>query len=60
MTFWWLAMHTGGQDGEARVFDLKTGECVAAFAASDDTVNGIEFHPFLPLAATASGVLKTR
>ena len=38
-----------------RVFDLAMGEEVATFAAAGDTVNGLHFHPCLPLAATASG-----
>lgn len=38
-----------------RVYDLATEAEVAQFQAADDTVNGCEFHPFLPLLATASG-----
>jgi hypothetical protein len=39
-----------------RTFDLQTGEEVASYIAASDTVNGVQFHPFLPLVATASGV----
>ncbi|KAK9906702.1 hypothetical protein WJX75_006470 [Coccomyxa subellipsoidea] len=46
---------TGGTDGKVLVFDLRTGEPVASHTASADTLNGFQFHPFLPLAATASG-----
>ena len=38
-----------------RVFDLRDGSEVASFWAAHDTVNGFEFHPYLPFAATASG-----
>ena len=37
------------------MFDLTTGAAVQSFQAAEDTVNGFEFHPYLPLAATASG-----
>jgi len=46
----------GGQDGVVRVFDLRDGTEVANYQAANDTVNGFEFHPYLPFAATASGV----
>lgn len=46
---------SGGQDGEVRVYNLAAGEEVARFQAASDTVNGFEYHPFLPFAATASG-----
>ncbi len=36
-------------------FDLTTGEPVSTFLAATDTLNGFQFHPYLPLAATASG-----
>lgn len=45
----------GGTDGKLLVFDLRTGEPVASHNAAADTLNGVQFHPFLPLAATASG-----
>eukprot|EP00887_Chlorella_sp_A99_P003250 scaffold9.g3250.t1 len=44
-----------GEDGRVRVFDLRCGSEVAAFAAAADTVSGCDFHPLLPLLATASG-----
>mmetsp|Transcript_1794 Transcript_1794/g.5233 ORF Transcript_1794/g.5233 Transcript_1794/m.5233 type:complete len:413 (-) Transcript_1794:499-1737(-) len=46
---------SGGEDGQVRTFDLQTGELRSAFAVASDTVNGLQFHPTLPLAATASG-----
>lgn len=54
---WGLASKpcAGGQDGKVRVYDLNLGEQVHEFTAAADTVNGLQFHPFLPLAATASG-----
>ena len=45
----------GGQKGAVQVFDLTTGQQAAGFQAASDTVNGFSFHPYLPLAATASG-----
>ena len=45
----------GGQDGNVTVFDLADGSLVTSFKAAVDTVNGLQFHPFMPLAATASG-----
>ena len=50
-----MSCSTGGQDGKVRVFDLTTGEPAASFQAASDTVNGLMFHPCLPLLATASG-----
>jgi telomerase Cajal body protein 1 len=46
---------TGGEDGSVHVFDLRDGSPRAHFQAAEDTVNGLDFHPFLPLMATASG-----
>ncbi|DBB13553.1 TPA: hypothetical protein ACH3X3_000587 [Trebouxia sp. C0006] len=46
---------TGGSDGKVVSFDLTTGEPVSTFLAATDTLNGFQFHPYLPLAATASG-----
>ncbi|KAI7843049.1 hypothetical protein COHA_003223 [Chlorella ohadii] len=46
---------TGGEDGVVRLFDLRDGSEAGQFPAADDTVNGVAFHPFLPLLATASG-----
>ncbi|KAJ9565979.1 hypothetical protein OSB04_001945 [Centaurea solstitialis] len=46
---------TGGQDGLAHIYDLQTGQWVSSFQAASDTVSGFAFHPFLPMAATASG-----
>ena len=37
------------------MFDLADGSLVTSFKAAADTVNGLQFHPFMPLAATASG-----
>jgi len=45
----------GGEDGHVRVFDLATGEPTASFPVARDAVNGAQFHPSLPLLATASG-----
>lgn len=49
----------GGEDGCARTFDLANGAPVSAFRASGapggETINGCEFHPYLPFLATASG-----
>ena len=50
-----LLLHSGGVDGQVASFDLTTGEQVSSFRAATDTVNGLQFHPYLPLAATASG-----
>jgi hypothetical protein len=49
--------HAGGTDGKVQVFDLRTGEPVASHTVAADTVNGFHFHPFLPLAAIASGAV---
>ena len=38
-----------------RVFDLCDGQEVVRWAAADDTISSVAFHPFLPLLATASG-----
>ncbi|OMO76544.1 hypothetical protein CCACVL1_15573 [Corchorus capsularis] len=46
---------TGGQDGLIHIYDLQTGQWVYNFQAAADTVNGISFHPFLPMATTSSG-----
>ncbi len=45
----------GGSKGRIQIFDLQEGQEVAGYQAAADTVNGFQFHPFLPLAATASG-----
>ena len=37
------------------MYDLADGSLVTSFKAAADTVNGLQFHPFMPLAATASG-----
>jgi hypothetical protein len=50
----------GGSRGRLRVFDLQEGQEVAGYQAAADTVNGFHFHPFLPLAATASGKPRLR
>lgn len=42
------------------MFDLQEGQEVASYQAAADTVNGFHFHPFLPLAATASGKPRLR
>jgi hypothetical protein len=46
---------SGGEDGCVRVYDLRDGAEVAAHRVAGDTVTGCEFHPYLPLLATASG-----
>lgn len=46
---------SGGEDGLVRVFDLRDGRPAGEFAAANDVVNGCEFHPLLPMVATASG-----
>ena len=45
----------GGTDGAMSVFDLREGARVASYYLAGDTLNGVHFHPFLPLLATASG-----
>lgn len=50
-----FAMSAGGSKGRVQIFDLQDGQEVGSYAAAADTVNGFQFHPFLPLAATASG-----
>lgn len=50
------ACHAGGVDGHVVSFDLTTGDQVSSFQAAADPVNGFSFHPYLPLAATASGL----
>lgn len=50
-----MARVAGGEDGCVRVFDLSDGAPVCEFAVAEDTVNGVHFHPVLPLLATASG-----
>ena len=46
---------SGGSNGKIVNFDLTSGEQVSSFQAASDTVNGFQFHPYLPLSATASG-----
>ncbi|KAF3326245.1 putative guanine nucleotide-binding protein [Carex littledalei] len=46
---------TGGQDGLVHIYDLLTGQWVSGVQAAADTVNGLSFHPYLPLAASSSG-----
>ncbi|EFJ26631.1 hypothetical protein SELMODRAFT_172852 [Selaginella moellendorffii] len=46
---------TGGEDGDIRFYDLRTGEFTASIHAASDTINGFSFHPTLPLAASTSG-----
>ncbi|XP_078170957.1 transducin/WD40 repeat-like superfamily protein [Carex rostrata] len=46
---------TGGQDGLVHIYDLQTGQWVSGIQAAADTVNGLSFHPYLPLAASSSG-----
>ncbi|KAJ4815069.1 Telomerase Cajal body protein 1 [Rhynchospora pubera] len=46
---------TGGQDGLVHIYDLQSGQWVSGFQAAADTVNGMSFHPYLPLAASSSG-----
>ena len=45
----------GSQDGKVQVFDLTDGQPVLSWQAAADTVNGVGFHPYLPLAVSASG-----
>ena len=52
-----LAWCIGGEDGKVVVFDLATGQQASSFQAAPDTVNGLMFHPSLPLAASASGAV---
>lgn len=46
---------TGGEKGAVKVFDLTTGCEVHQEVVADDTVNGCQYHPCLPLVALASG-----
>ena len=46
---------SGGDDGLARVFDLRDGEEVGCFRAAETCVNGATFHPVEPFVATCSG-----
>lgn len=53
---------TGNHDGTVSLFDLSRDhqivprdEGVLSFEAHTDTVNGVSFHPFWGLLATASG-----
>ena len=46
---------SGGEDGFVQFWDLRDGSEAGKFRASGDTVNGCEFHPGLPVLATASG-----
>lgn len=46
---------SGGTDGTIRVFDLAAGSEKTGFRVCHDTVNGCQYHPFLPVIATASG-----
>ena len=46
---------SGGADGNIANFDLTSGKRISSYQAASDTVNGFQFHPFLPLSATASG-----
>ncbi|KAF5728641.1 telomerase Cajal body protein 1 [Tripterygium wilfordii] len=46
---------TGGQDGFVHIYDLQTGQWMSGFQAAADTVNGFNFHPSLPMAASSSG-----
>jgi WD40 repeat protein len=47
---------SGGEDGLVQFFDLRDGSEAGKFRVSEkDTVNGCEFHPSLPVLATATG-----
>lgn len=47
---------SGGEDGFVRFWDLRNGSEAGKFrVAENDTVNGCEFHPSLPVLATATG-----
>eukprot|EP00890_Picochlorum_soloecismus_P005565 jgi/Picsp_1/6009/NSC_03363-R1_guanine nucleotide-binding protein len=46
---------SGGDDGLARVFDLRDGEQAGSFRAAESCVNGAAFHPVEPFVATCSG-----
>lgn len=39
----------------SQVFDLRDGTEILELHCTDDTINGLEFHPYMPLIATASG-----
>jgi telomerase Cajal body protein 1 len=47
---------SGGEDGFIKLWDLRDGSEAGKFkVAENDTVNGCEFHPSLPVLATATG-----
>jgi len=47
---------SGGEDGFVKFWDLQDGSEAGKFmVAENDTVNGCEFHPSLPVLATATG-----
>ena len=46
---------SGGDDGLARVFDLRDGAQVGSFRAAESCVNGAVFHPMEPFVTTCSG-----
>ena len=47
---------SGNHDGTVKLYDLESAESdVLSFEAHGDTVNGVSFHPFWGLLATASG-----
>ncbi len=47
---------SGGEGGNVKFFDLRDGSEAGKFrVAEKDTVNGCEFHPSLPVLATATG-----
>ena len=49
------AMLAGSEGGAVQIFDLQDGHLAATHPVAQDNVNGFSFHPYLPLAAVASG-----
>lgn len=48
-------MAAGDTEGKMHVFDLAAGSEKSQFSTCHDTVNGCQYHPYLPLIAMSSG-----
>ena len=46
---------SGSTDGSVLLYDLVSGDLVSSWKAAADAVNGVSFHPYATLVATASG-----
>jgi len=51
---------SGGADGHALVWDIRTGQCVQSFEGHDADINTLKFHPNGDAFATGSDDTKCR